>query len=155
MSLSAKEDIKKFLESTPKYIEYLAQHSIDLSIQISKLLKKYNMTQKDLALRVDKKESEISKWLSGNHNLTLKSIAKIEAAFNEQIIFTAEEMLKQASSNNNEQLLEIYSEYKATYSSQKVISFKNGLKNNLVSSEISNNKNFTNKNLYLIIGDAA
>jgi len=157
-SISKKEIAKKFLESTPKHLKYFAQHSIDLSIQTSNLLKKYNITQKELAKRVNKRESEISKWLSGNHNLTLKSISKLEAAFNEQIIFTQEEIIERISNNIDEWVPEIFfslSDYKATYSSKKTISFKNGHKNALVSSEISNMKNVSNTNLYLITGDAA
>ena len=36
------------------------------------------MTQKDFAKLMGKQESEISKWLSGRHNFTLKTIVKIE-----------------------------------------------------------------------------
>jgi hypothetical protein len=31
-----------------------------------------------IASRLNKKESEISKWLSGNHNITIKTLAAIE-----------------------------------------------------------------------------
>ena len=44
------------------------------------------MTQKDLAQAMDKRESEVSRWLAGEHNLTLKSIAKLEAALGMEII---------------------------------------------------------------------
>lgn len=43
------------------------------------------MTQKDLANLLGKKESEISKWMTGTHNFTLRSIAKIEKALNVSI----------------------------------------------------------------------
>lgn len=35
---------------------------------------------------MDKKPSEINKWLKGNHNFTLKTIAKLEAELGEPII---------------------------------------------------------------------
>ena len=47
-----------------------------------------NMTQKNLADMLGKKESEISKWMSGTHNFTLKTIAKIESVLNVCIINT-------------------------------------------------------------------
>jgi transcriptional regulator with XRE-family HTH domain len=43
------------------------------------------MTQKDLADLLGKKESEISKWMTGTHNFTIRSIAKIERALNVSI----------------------------------------------------------------------
>lgn len=39
--------------------------------------------------RMDKKPSEINKWLKGNHNLTLKTTAKLEAELGGTIIYTA------------------------------------------------------------------
>ena len=41
---------------------------------------------KDLAEKLGKTEAEISKWLSGTHNFTLRSLAKIEIVLNETII---------------------------------------------------------------------
>ena len=36
-----------------------------------------------------KRRSEINKWLKGNHNLTLKTLAKLEAELGEPIIITS------------------------------------------------------------------
>ena len=52
------------------------------------------LKQKDLADKMEKSETEISKWLSGTHNFTLRSIAKIESVLNEILI----EIPKQKSS---------------------------------------------------------
>ena len=43
---------------------------------------------KDLAKVMDKSPSEVSKWLSGMHNLTLKSIIKMETALEVDLIHT-------------------------------------------------------------------
>jgi len=91
---SKKELVKQFLDETPIEFEYFVQHSMDFSVQLSSLLKKKGKSQKDLADILEKEESEISKWLSGNHNFTLKSIAKIEAALDQQLIFTREEIIE-------------------------------------------------------------
>jgi transcriptional regulator with XRE-family HTH domain len=47
--------------------------------RVAQLLKASGWTQKEFARALGKSESEVSKWLSGLHNLTLKSIAKMEA----------------------------------------------------------------------------
>ena len=44
------------------------------------------MTQKDLADKLNKKPSEINKWLKGEHNYTLKSIARLQVELGEAII---------------------------------------------------------------------
>jgi len=40
----------------------------------------------ELAVRLKKKDSEISKWLSGRHNFTLKTIAQLEENLQTSII---------------------------------------------------------------------
>jgi transcriptional regulator with XRE-family HTH domain len=56
-------------------------------IRINELIKAKGYTQKDLAEKLNKRPSEINKWLKGNHNLTLKTIAKLEAQLGEPIIY--------------------------------------------------------------------
>jgi len=63
--------------------------SLDVSEQVYKILEEKGMTQKELASILNKTEAEISKWLSGLHNLTLKSIVKLELALDEDIILTS------------------------------------------------------------------
>ena len=44
--------------------------------------------QKELAQAINKSPAEISKWVSGLHNLTLKSIVKLEMALETHLIMT-------------------------------------------------------------------
>jgi transcriptional regulator with XRE-family HTH domain len=52
------------------------------------MLKEKGMKSSDLAKALGKTPAEISKWLSGTHNLTLMSLTKIAVALNETIIMT-------------------------------------------------------------------
>lgn len=74
---------------------------IDKNFQISKqvvaLLEKKGWTQKEFARSMGKQESEVSKWLSGLHNLTLQSLAKMEATLGEEIITTPIEACRKYS----------------------------------------------------------
>jgi hypothetical protein len=47
-------------------------------------------TQHDLALKLGKRDSEVSKWLTGRHSFTTKTIAKIETAIGERLIRLAD-----------------------------------------------------------------
>lgn len=57
---------------------------VDLSFlivdRIHCILEEKGLKQKDLANMLGKKESEISKWMRGTHNLTIETISTIENA---------------------------------------------------------------------------
>lgn len=83
-----------FAEGGPKDIERFVDKNLDISQQVYALLKEKGWTQKDLAEALEKTDAEISKWLSGSHNLTLRSIAKMEAALDADIILTPQKALQ-------------------------------------------------------------
>lgn len=60
--------------------------SFKIAERIDALLKSKGMTQKELAAKMGKRESEISKWLTGRHNFTTKTLASISLALGEPII---------------------------------------------------------------------
>lgn len=62
--------------------------NMDIANKIADILKTKNMTQRDLAALMDKKESEVSRWLTGSHGFTIKTIARISAALGEDIVET-------------------------------------------------------------------
>lgn len=78
--------VDRLLKSTPKDIEIFVDWYADLVVRINQLLRENNFTQKELAERMDKKPSEISKWLSGEHNFTLRSLAKLSAELGEPLL---------------------------------------------------------------------
>ncbi len=78
---------ERILAVTPKEIEIFARMYGDLVVRINSLLKEKGLTQKELAEQLNKKPSEISKWLKGEHNFTLRSLAKLEAEFGEPILY--------------------------------------------------------------------
>lgn len=65
----------------------------DLIVRINQILREQGISQKELAENMDKKPSEISRWLSGNQNITLRSIAKLEAELGETLIEIPTKML--------------------------------------------------------------
>ena len=71
----------------PSFKKRMMEISFDISAQIYEYMKKENnMSQKELAKRLNKKESEVSKWLTGGHNFTIETIAKIEEVLNQKIL---------------------------------------------------------------------
>ena len=60
--------------------------SVSIANRIYEILEEKGMSQKDLALALGKTETEVSRWLSGTHNLTIATIAKISVALGQDII---------------------------------------------------------------------
>ena len=68
--------------------EQKAQIELSFAIaeRIDAVLKTKGMSQKMFAQLLGKRESEISKWLTGRHNFTMQTIAKIETALGCKLI---------------------------------------------------------------------
>ena len=71
--------------------ERMAEFELSFAIatRIDEVLKRKGMTQKELAQRLGKRESEVSKWLTGRHNFTTNTIARISLALGEPVITVA------------------------------------------------------------------
>ena len=80
------EVFRKALAGIPA--EQKAQFELSFAIadRIDAILKSKGMSQKQFAQLLGKRESEISKWLTGRHNFTLQTIAKIETALGCKLI---------------------------------------------------------------------
>ena len=78
---------KRIIDETPAETKIFVKKYGALVVRAHQILLEKGITQKELAARLDKSPSEISKWLSGNHNLTLRSIAKLEAELGTDLIY--------------------------------------------------------------------
>lgn len=61
-------------------------YSFAIAARISEILCRKGWSKADFAKAMGKKEPEISKWMSGQHNFTIATIAKIETALGEDIL---------------------------------------------------------------------
>lgn len=57
-----------------------------IATEIARTLKEKKMSQKEFACLLNKRPSEISKWLSGKHNFTIDTLSDIEHVLNIQLI---------------------------------------------------------------------
>lgn len=60
--------------------------SVAIANRIYDILEQKGMTQKQFAAIVGRTETEVSRWLSGTHNMTMATIAKISTALGCDII---------------------------------------------------------------------
>ena len=63
--------------------------SVAIANRIYSILEQRGLSQKDFARLMGKTETEVSRWLSGTHNLTISTISKITSVLGEDIIIPA------------------------------------------------------------------
>lgn len=83
--------------STIKLEDYVSPISADVKKEVDwsfaiadkleSILKEKNMSHKELAKRMGKTEAEVSRWVCGTHNFTLRTIAKISTVIEVDLIF--------------------------------------------------------------------
>ena len=78
--------VDRLLKNTPKDVEIFVDLYADLVVHINDVLREKNLNKKDLSKKMGKSPSEISKWLGGGHNFTLRSLAKLSAELGEPLL---------------------------------------------------------------------
>jgi transcriptional regulator with XRE-family HTH domain len=82
----SKTFFQQFVENMPPLTKKLVSRQMDFSVKVTDLIKLTGITQRGLAEKLGKKESFISRILSGNANPTLKTIVELELALGKDII---------------------------------------------------------------------
>ena len=70
----------------PEESKRMSSHSFAIAAHINDILARKGWNKTEFAKAMGKKNAEISKWLSGEHNFTIATIAKIECVLGEDII---------------------------------------------------------------------
>ncbi len=73
-------------------INQFVDKNLNIVDKVNSILKDRNLSKAEFAKMLGKKPSEVSRWLTGMHNLTLKSIIKMEVALGIDLIYTAPEV---------------------------------------------------------------
>ncbi|WP_299431144.1 helix-turn-helix transcriptional regulator [uncultured Maribacter sp.] len=72
-------------------IDIMVKHNLAISTKLARILKEKSISKTDFAIKMGKSPSEVSKWLSGTHNFTIKTIAKLEYTLGEKLIHIEKE----------------------------------------------------------------
>ena len=78
----------------PPALKMQMELSVAIANRIYDILEEKDMSQKEFARLMGKTETEVSRWLSGTHNLTLATLCKISVALGEDIIIVANRQKK-------------------------------------------------------------
>lgn len=83
---SMKTSLRDLFEEIPKEKREAARLSFAVSDRLYFLMESKGLSKKQLADNLGKRPNEITRWLSGEHNFTLSTIAKLSRYFDEPII---------------------------------------------------------------------
>lgn len=74
------------LSEVPKDLKIQIDLSFAIADKLDAILNEKGLSQKEFAKMIGKTEAEVSRWLGGTHNFTLKTIAKISSVLNVDLI---------------------------------------------------------------------
>ena len=85
--MKSDEDLyREAMDNVPPDSLEFADLSFAIIDRVHGIMEHEGMTQKDLAKRLGKQESEVSRWLGGMHNLTLRNLARLNVALGAKVI---------------------------------------------------------------------
>ena len=77
---------RQIVDETPEDLNTQLRFSDSIAEKLVGMLKSKGMSQRDLAKNTGKTEAEVSRWLGGTHNFTLRTLAKISVVLGEDLI---------------------------------------------------------------------
>lgn len=83
---TATVSIHKLLGEIPQELREETKLSFDIADRIYALMLEKGLSKKQFADALGRRPSEITKWLSGEHNFTIATLAKLSTFFGEPII---------------------------------------------------------------------
>ena len=72
--------------SIPEDSRRMSSYSFSIAARIDEILIRKGWNKTDFAKAMGKTNAEISKWMSGQHNFTIATVAKIECVLGEDIL---------------------------------------------------------------------
>lgn len=86
----ATDSYKLMIASIPPDIKAEIDLSFAISERIDTLMQKKGLSKKQFADAIGRRPSEITKWLSGQHNFTIATLAMLSSFFGQPIITTVQ-----------------------------------------------------------------
>lgn len=77
---------QKMVAQVPAEIKAEVDLSFAIADRIDYLIKERGLSKKEFAQAIGKRPSEVTKWLSGQHNFTLRTLAMLSTFFGESLV---------------------------------------------------------------------
>ena len=80
------KSLEEMLGPIPEQLQKETDLSFQISDRIFSLMQERGLTKKQFADAIGKRPCEVTKWLSGQHNFTIATIAMISSFFGKSIL---------------------------------------------------------------------
>jgi len=80
------KSVEQIFKDVPKEYDRYIDLLYSFVDQVNEILVSKSMTQRDLARQLNMPDSQLSRILAGNENITLKTIARLESALGEDVV---------------------------------------------------------------------
>lgn len=77
---------REMVSQVPPEIKEEVNLSFAISNKIDAMMQERGLSKKQFAEQIGKRPSEITRWLSGQHNFTVSTLARLSAFFGKSII---------------------------------------------------------------------
>ena len=77
---------KEMVSEVPAVIKAEIDLSFAIAERLESLIKEKGLSKKEFADAIGKRPSEVTKWLSGQHNFTLRTLAMLSTFFGENLV---------------------------------------------------------------------
>jgi antitoxin component HigA of HigAB toxin-antitoxin module len=83
---TAFDEYAKITSLVPEEIKWEVATEIAISNRIDRLMSQRGLTKTGLAKALNKRTCEVTKWLSGQHNFTIRTLSMLSAYFGVDLI---------------------------------------------------------------------
>lgn len=85
--------LEEMLGPIPANVQAEVDLSFEISDRIDALMRQKGLSKKQFAESLGRRPSEITKWLSGQHNFTIATLAMLSSFFGQPIITVSQNQL--------------------------------------------------------------
>lgn len=80
---------QEMMASVPANIQQEVDLELAISNRINNLMTERGLSKLEFAQALGKRPSEVTKWLSGQHNFTIRTLSLLSAFFGESLIYVS------------------------------------------------------------------
>lgn len=81
-----KTPFREMLAEVPADIQQEVNLEVAISDRINDLMQKRGLSKLEFAQALGKRPSEVTKWLSGQHNFTIRTLSQLSSFFGESLV---------------------------------------------------------------------
>lgn len=83
------DSLQELLGAIPAEVQLRTKLSVAIANRIEALMHEKGLSKKQFAESLGRRPSEVTKWLSGEHNFTIATLSRLSAFFGQPIIEVA------------------------------------------------------------------